>query len=158
MAPPNEKRGADSSVASFLRSTRRSSSMTASQNPPFLSLRKRLLQCPPGRLPRSAVASATVKTGGCEAEYGMATGGVVNVLTESGTNAFHGDAFGYIRPQTFESSYKQLQTPNGTVKITAQAMDAAGNTGTSPPVSVTVSNTAPPPPMMPPPMMPPPGY
>src|SRR5215831_4282574 len=66
MALPNEKRGADSSVASFLRSTRRSSSMTASQNPPFLSLRKRLLQCPPGRLPRSAVASATVKTGGCE--------------------------------------------------------------------------------------------
>src|SRR4051794_3814749 len=40
--------------------------MTASQNPPFLSLRKRLLQCAPGRLPRSAVASATVKTGGWE--------------------------------------------------------------------------------------------
>ena len=38
--------------------------VTASQNPPFLSLRKRLLQCPPGRLPRRAVASATVKTGG----------------------------------------------------------------------------------------------
>lgn len=36
-----------------------------------------------------------VKTGGYEAEYGRSTGGVVNVITKSGGNEFHGDAFGY---------------------------------------------------------------
>ena len=32
-------------------------------------------------------------TGGYNAEYGRATGGVVNVVTKSGTNEFHGDVF-----------------------------------------------------------------
>jgi hypothetical protein len=61
------------------------------------------------------IKETQVKTGGFEAEYGMATGGVVNVVTESGTNAFHGGVFGYMRPSKFESSYKQLNTPFGTV-------------------------------------------
>ena len=39
-----------------------------------------------------------VKTGGYEAEYGQATGGVVNVVTKSGTNSLRGTAFGYVRP------------------------------------------------------------
>ena len=36
-----------------------------------------------------------VKTGGYEAEFGRNTGGVVNVITKSGGNEFHGDVFGY---------------------------------------------------------------
>jgi len=36
-----------------------------------------------------------VKTGGYQAEYGRALGGVINVITKSGGNAFHGDAFLY---------------------------------------------------------------
>ena len=34
-----------------------------------------------------------VKTGGYEAEYGQSTGGVVNVITKSGTNLFRGTGF-----------------------------------------------------------------
>jgi hypothetical protein len=61
------------------------------------------------------IQETQVKTGGFEAEYGMATGGVVNVVTYSGTNAVRGSVFGYLRPQAIESGYKQLHTPNGTV-------------------------------------------
>ncbi len=37
------------------------------------------------------------------AEYGNATGGVVNIVTKSGTNDFHGDAFGYLRNRSFQA-------------------------------------------------------
>lgn len=36
-----------------------------------------------------------VKTGGYQAEHGRSTGGIINVITKSGGNEFHGDAFGY---------------------------------------------------------------
>ena len=39
-----------------------------------------------------------VITGGYNAEYGRATGGVVNVVTKTGTNEFAGSVFGYISP------------------------------------------------------------
>jgi hypothetical protein len=54
------------------------------------------------------VDEVQVKSSGYNAEFGGATGGVVNVLTKSGTNAFHGqfgtyyqteDMYGQIRPQ-----------------------------------------------------------
>ncbi|MEO8347470.1 MAG: TonB-dependent receptor, partial [Acidobacteriota bacterium] len=41
------------------------------------------------------VEEVQVKTGGYQAEYGRALGGVVNVITKSGGNSFHGDAFAY---------------------------------------------------------------
>lgn len=41
------------------------------------------------------VQEVEVKTGGYQAEYGRALGGVVNVITKSGGNTFHGDAFAY---------------------------------------------------------------
>jgi hypothetical protein len=41
------------------------------------------------------VQEVEVKTGGYQAEYGRALGGVVNVITKSGGNAFHGDGFFY---------------------------------------------------------------
>jgi len=37
------------------------------------------------------------------AEYGRATGGVVNIVTKGGGNEFHGDAFGYFRNKAFQS-------------------------------------------------------
>jgi hypothetical protein len=37
------------------------------------------------------------------AEYGRATGGVVNIVTKSGGNEFHGDAFGYFRNKSFQA-------------------------------------------------------
>ena len=41
------------------------------------------------------IQEVEVKTGGYQAEYGRALGGVVNVITKSGGNEFHGDAFAY---------------------------------------------------------------
>jgi outer membrane receptor protein involved in Fe transport len=41
------------------------------------------------------VEEVQVMTGGYSAEYGRSTGGVFNVITKSGGNEFHGDAFGY---------------------------------------------------------------
>lgn len=37
------------------------------------------------------------------AEYGRATGGVVNIVTKSGTNDFHGDVFGFLRNKAFQA-------------------------------------------------------
>ena len=37
-------------------------------------------------------------------EYGRASGGVVNVITKAGTNAFHGTAYEFYRPSTFASN------------------------------------------------------
>jgi hypothetical protein len=45
-----------------------------------------------------------VKTGGFEAQYGQALGGVVNVVTKSGTNTLHGSLYGYFAPQQFEAT------------------------------------------------------
>ena len=42
-----------------------------------------------------AVQELEVKTGGFQAEYGRSVGGVINVVTKSGGNALHGDAFFY---------------------------------------------------------------
>ena len=47
------------------------------------------------------IQAVDVKTGGYEAEYGRSTGGVVNVITKSGGNEFHGDAFGYYDGKVF---------------------------------------------------------
>src|SRR5207244_8333568 len=41
------------------------------------------------------VEEVEVKTGGYQAESGRALGGVINVITKSGGNDFHGDAFAY---------------------------------------------------------------
>ena len=41
------------------------------------------------------VQEVEVKTGGYQAEYGRALGGIINVITKSGGNTFHGDAFVY---------------------------------------------------------------
>jgi outer membrane receptor protein involved in Fe transport len=67
-----------------------------------------------------------VKTGGYEAEFGQATGGVVNVVTKSGTNTLRGTVFGYSRPESMESSFKQIVTPNGTVNTTATQLSDVG--------------------------------
>ena len=41
------------------------------------------------------VEEIEVKTGGLPAEYGRATGGVINVITKSGGNTFRGSFFGF---------------------------------------------------------------
>jgi outer membrane receptor protein involved in Fe transport len=66
---------------------------------------------------QAAVREFQVNTSNYSAEYGRAAGGVVNAITKSGTNDFHGDAFLYIRDEQFNARNPQsFQTlANGTV-------------------------------------------
>jgi Carboxypeptidase regulatory-like domain/TonB-dependent Receptor Plug Domain len=50
------------------------------------------------------VQEVEVKTGGYEAEYGRALGGVINVITKSGGNAFRGDGFFYYDSGAFQAN------------------------------------------------------
>ena len=46
----------------------------------------------------SFVKEVQVKTGGFEAQYGKSTGGIVQIVTKSGGNQFHGSIGGYFAP------------------------------------------------------------
>ncbi len=46
----------------------------------------------------------SVQTSNYNAEYGQNAGGVVNIVTRSGTNTFHGDAFEYVRNRVFNAA------------------------------------------------------
>jgi len=57
---------------------------------------------------RSTVSQEAVKefqiiTNGYAAEYGRASGGVVNIVTRSGSNDMHGSVFGYLRNRKFQA-------------------------------------------------------
>jgi hypothetical protein len=55
----------------------------------------------------SFIKEVEVKTGGFEPQYGKATGGIVNIITKSGSRDFHGALFGYIQPNQFEAEREQ---------------------------------------------------
>ncbi len=50
-----------------------------------------------------ALQEFSVQTSNYSAEYGENAGGVVNVVTKSGTNSFHGDAFEFVRNPIFNA-------------------------------------------------------
>jgi hypothetical protein len=50
-----------------------------------------------------AIQEFSVLTGGFSAEYGKAAGGVVNAITKSGTNGFHGDLYEFLRNSGMDS-------------------------------------------------------
>ncbi|HEV7473151.1 MAG TPA: TonB-dependent receptor [Pyrinomonadaceae bacterium] len=55
----------------------------------------------------SFIKEVQVKTGGFEPQYGQSTGGIINIITKSGTNDFHGALYGYAKPGAFEATRKQ---------------------------------------------------
>jgi len=54
----------------------------------------------------SFVKEVQVKTGGFEAQYGKSTGGIVQIVTKTGGNEYHGSLGGYAAPQSFEADRK----------------------------------------------------
>ncbi len=56
------------------------------------------------RFTQDSIQEFQVITTGYEAEFGKAQGGVVNVITRSGTNAWKGSAFYFLRDDSFDSS------------------------------------------------------
>jgi len=72
------------------------------------------------------IKEVQIKTAGYEAEFGQSTGGVVNVVTKSGTNEMHGTFFGYTRPNALESGYTQIHTVNGFTNTTGTTLSDFG--------------------------------
>ncbi|MET0402302.1 MAG: TonB-dependent receptor [Cystobacter sp.] len=65
------------------------------------------------------VKEVNVITGGYMPEYGRSTGGVLNVVTKSGSNEFHGSVFGNVAPGF-------LQTPGLEVRRAGSVISAQG--------------------------------
>ena len=64
------------------------------------------------KIPQEFVQEFQVKTGGYEAEYGKATGGIINVITKSGGNEFTGDVFAYTEGNIFKSGNQHANDAN----------------------------------------------
>ena len=66
------------------------------------------------QLPFNAIAQAQVLTGGYSAEFGRSTGGVVNIVTKTGTNSWMGGVAYSIEPNSWRSTEKnQMYEMNG---------------------------------------------
>jgi outer membrane receptor protein involved in Fe transport len=72
---------------------------------------------------QDAVQEFQIVTNGFAAEYGRASGGVVNIVTKSGTNSTHGSAYGFLR-----NRYIQATNPFSTVYQPAYTRVQAGFT------------------------------
>jgi outer membrane receptor protein involved in Fe transport len=74
-------------------------------------------------LPFEFVQEVEIKTGAYGAEYGRSTGGIFNVITKSGGNEVHGDAFGYFSTKGLVRDTKnfpfQGSAPNGFSELDA---------------------------------------
>jgi hypothetical protein len=83
------------------------------------------------------VEEVQIKAGGYEAEYGRAMGGIINVVTKSGGNDFHGDGFGYFnaksltaaRKGTAETDQNYTGPPNGVDTSQANVQDFGADIG-----------------------------
>jgi hypothetical protein len=54
-------------------------------------------------IPLSALQEFTVLTNSVSAEYGRTAGSAVNIITKSGTNEYHFDVVGLVRPSSFQA-------------------------------------------------------
>jgi outer membrane receptor protein involved in Fe transport len=77
---------------------------------------------PRQNFPEGAVQEFRVNTNQFKAEQGLAMGGVVNVVTKSGTNRFHGEAFEYFRDSALNHDNKFIE----------QTLQSVGQTGKAP--------------------------
>jgi len=61
------------------------------------------------------IKEVNVISGGYMPEYGRATGGMLNVVTKSGSNEFHGGVFGYYSPGALEGNRSLIRRSGQTV-------------------------------------------
>jgi hypothetical protein len=55
----------------------------------------------------SFIKEVQIKTGGFEPQYGQSQGGIVNIITQSGGNEYHGAIYGFAKPNAFEATRRQ---------------------------------------------------
>lgn len=69
-------------------------------------------------LSQEAVEEFQVNRGNYSAELGGASGGVINIVSKSGSNAFHGSAFGYFRHQSLDAGdpFARVLQSDGTLR------------------------------------------
>ncbi len=66
-------------------------------------------------LPNEFISETEVITGGYNAEFGRATGGIINVVTKSGSNEFRGSVFGYFKPGALYAEGEVIQAEGSSV-------------------------------------------
>ncbi len=66
-------------------------------------------------LPNEFISETEIITGGYNAEFGRATGGIVNVITKSGSNQFRGSVFGYFTPGALVADAKVIQREGSSI-------------------------------------------
>jgi len=59
----------------------------------------------------SFVKEVQVKTGGFEPQYGHVSGGIIQIVTKSGSTAFHGTVGTYINSRGMQSNYENADDP-----------------------------------------------
>ncbi len=64
-----------------------------------------------------------IKTGGFEAEYGQALGGIINTIVKSGTNDFKGSVAWYASPDSLRSSNQLVKLDAGAVNTVDQTIN-----------------------------------
>lgn len=64
-----------------------------------------------------ALQEFSIQTSNFAAEYGQSAGGVVNIITKSGTSAYHGNVFEYVRNAVFNAHnyFSFVTNSNGTL-------------------------------------------
>src|SRR5260221_13762584 len=75
---------------------------------------------------QEAVQEFQLITNGYAAEYGRASGGVVNIVTRSGANNIHGDVFGYLRQRALQADNPFTTTPNPAYNRVQAGADLSG--------------------------------
>jgi len=78
------------------------------------------------------IQEVEVKTSGYQAEYGRNTGGVVNVITKSGGNEFHGSVFGYYNSLDLAADQDFTATQDFNGAKAGQCSSASGNCSSTP--------------------------
>jgi hypothetical protein len=83
---------------------------------------------PPYQFSEESVQEFQVNQNGFNAEFGRAGGAVINVITKSGTNDFHGGLFEYFRDESLNSNTPQL-TARGRKRPPSQINQFGGRLG-----------------------------
>ena len=86
-----------------------------------------------GQVPFEAIAEQQIKTGGYGAEFGRATGGVINLVTKRGSNEFHAGGNIFYTPESLRGEnpdvyYNDPRYPGGQRWVSDNSKDNGGTT------------------------------